>query len=59
MFGIPTPKNDGVLMIVKAVFGRLGETNFYVLGVAIGTILLILFFRKINNKLPSLMSQSW
>jgi SulP family sulfate permease len=53
IFGIPTPKNDGVIMIVQALLGRLSETNLYILSVSVFTILLIMIFRKINNKIPS------
>ena len=53
IFGLTIPKNDGVLMIIKTLFQSIDNTNLYVLGIAISTILLILLIRKINRRLPS------
>ena len=53
LFGLSIPKNDGLITIIKTLFTGLPQTNLYVLGVAIATVMLILLIRKINRKLPS------
>lgn len=53
IFGLQIPKNDGVIVIVRTLFQTLNNSNLYIVSVAVGTIFLILIFRKINRKLPS------
>lgn len=53
LFGLSIPKNDGLITIIKTLFTDMPQTNLYVLGVAVATVMLILLIRRINRKLPS------
>ena len=53
IFGLVIPKNDGLIKIITSLFTSFPQTNLYVLGVAVSTVLLILLIRKVNRKLPS------
>lgn len=53
MLGIPISNNGGVVSIMNSLLSRIMDVNFYVLGVAVATIILILLFRKLSTRIPS------
>jgi SulP family sulfate permease len=53
IFGLDIPRNGGLISAIGSLYQNVSRVNYYVLGVAVATILLNILIRRINKKLPA------
>jgi len=56
IFGISIPKGESFLHTWVGLFNGLGQTNLYLVIIAVATIITALLVKKINRKLPNLLA---
>lgn len=55
IFGITVPKGESFLNTWADIYNGIGQTNFYLMIIAVATMITALLVKKLNSKLPNLL----
>ena len=55
IFGITVPKGESFLNTWADIYNGIGQTNFYLMIIAVATMITALLVKKFNSKLPNLL----
>lgn len=55
IFGITVPKGESFLNTWADIFNGIGQTNYYLMIIAVATMIAALLVKKLNSKLPNLL----